>query len=71
MTNKDKIEYLKRYTVCYKEIDRLYEHKEQLKSIRDKITPTYSDMPKGGAGDKTDTTAAIIDLDFEINDQIV
>ena len=70
MTNKEKIEYLKRYTVCLKEVDRLEDEKVRLSSIRDKITPTYSDMPKSGTGDKTDTAAAIIDLDLEIDYQI-
>ena len=70
MTNKEKIEYLKRNTVCLKEVDRLEDEKVRLSSIRDKITPTYSDMPKSGIGDKTDTAAAIIDLDLEIDYQI-
>ncbi len=70
MTNKDKIEYLKRYNVCLKEVDRLQEEKERLKSIRDKITPSYSDMPKGGGTDKTDIAASIIDLDMEIEYQM-
>ncbi|QIB68254.1 DUF1492 domain-containing protein [Aminipila butyrica] len=71
MTNQEKIEYLKRYGVCLKEVERLQDEKERLKSIRDKVTPTYSDMPKGGGSDKTDISAAIIDLDLEIDDQIV
>jgi len=70
MTNKEKIEYLKRYNACLREVERLQNEKERLSSIRDKITPTYSDMPKGGTSDKTDTTAAIIDLDLEIDYQI-
>lgn len=70
LNNKDKIEYLKRYNVCLKEVDRLRDEKERLKSIRDKITPTYSDMPKGGGTDKSDIAASIIDLDLEIDDQM-
>jgi hypothetical protein len=70
MTNKEKIEYLKRYSVCYKEIERLYEEKERLTSIRDKITQTLSDMPKGSNGDKSNVADSIIELDYQIEYEV-
>ena len=70
MTNKEKIDYLKRYNVCFKEVERLQEEKERLKSIRDKVTQTLSDMPRGSGGDKSNVADAIMDLDEQIGYEI-
>ncbi|MBO7275258.1 MAG: hypothetical protein J6V15_02675 [Clostridia bacterium] len=47
MTRDEKKEYLRRYMRINREIDRLLAEKERWKDLALKVTPTYSDMPKG------------------------
>ena len=57
MTYQEKVKFLKRYKQIDKEIDQLLLEKSEIFSLGTKITPTYSDMPKGtGASDKVQST---------------
>ena len=47
MTTKEKKEYLKRYKEIDSEINQLLLEKQEIMALGTKITPTYSDMPKG------------------------
>lgn len=72
MTSKEKIKWLVR---C-KDIDRKIQSKCDEKSVwmsrATKITPTYSDMPKGGQQENKIETAIekIMKIDAEINTEI-
>ena len=48
MTSQEKIDFLKRYAPINNRINRKIEEKSMWWSRATKITPTYSDMPKGG-----------------------
>lgn len=57
MTNKEKKEYLKRYRKIDRELNQLIMEKDEILSLSTKITPTYSDMPKGtGESNKIQST---------------
>lgn len=57
MTNKEKKDYLKRYQKINKEIEQLLLEKSEILSLGTKITPTYTDTPKGiGERDKVQST---------------
>ena len=57
MTTKEKKEYLKRYRKIDREVNQLIMEKDEIFSLGTKITPTYSDMPKGtGENNKTQST---------------
>ena len=57
MTTKEKKEYLKRYRKIDREVNQLFMEKDEIFSLGTKITPTYSDMPKGtGENNKTQST---------------
>ena len=47
MTYQEKVKFLKRYKQIDKEINQLLLEKSEIFSLGTKITPTYSDMPKG------------------------
>lgn len=48
MTNRDKINWLKRYRILERRLKHRFDECEQLRSTLGKITATLSDMPKGG-----------------------
>ena len=55
-TSQDKIAYLKRYGAIDKRIDQECEELAKWNCRATKVTPTYSDMPKGGeTSDKVQT----------------
>ena len=57
MTYQEKVKFLKRYKQIDKEIDQLLREKSEIFSLGTKITPTYSDMPKGTSeSDKVQST---------------
>ena len=57
MTTKEKKEYLKRYRKIDKEINQLLLEKREILALGTKITPTYTDTPKGvGESDKVQST---------------
>ena len=57
MTTKEKKEYLKRYRKIDREVNQLLMEKDEIFSLGTKITPTYSDMPKGtGENNRTQST---------------
>ena len=57
MTYQEKVKFLKRYKQIDKEIDQLLLEKREIFSLGTKVTPTYSDMPKGmGESDKVQST---------------
>ena len=51
MTREEKIEFLSRYKEIDNTIDRKLDELSMWKARRLNITPTYSDMPKGGQQD--------------------
>ena len=57
MTYQEKVKFLKRYKQIDKEITQLLREKSEIFSLGTKITPTYSDMPKGtNESDKVQST---------------
>jgi len=73
-SNKEKIKYLKRFTILDKEINRKIEEIAYWRRKLEKITVTYSDEPKRGGGSiysrAEDIIAKIVDLEQEINTDI-
>lgn len=72
MTNEQVIDYLKQYKDLNKSIERLIDEKERFKSIALKVTPTWSDMPKGSDGENPRELAIckMMDCENEITRQI-
>lgn len=72
MDNQEKIKWLKQYQHLDHYVNRLLEEKERYKSIALKVTPTWSDMPKGGGGENPREAAIckIIDIEKEIDKAI-
>ena len=71
MTNADKKAYLSQYGMLNDRINRWEMEKEKWKDLSQKVSPTYSDMPKGGNGDRLlDCVEKIIDLESRINQEI-
>ena len=72
MTREEKIEFLSRYKEIDEEITRLCEEQSVWRLRATKITPTYSDMPKGGQQDDKIQSAVekIISLEHEIDAEI-
>ena len=74
MTYQEKVKFLKRYKQIDKEIDQLLLEKREIFSLGTKVTPTYSDMPKGtGASDKVQSTVEKLEeyerkIDVKIDD---
>lgn len=67
-TSQDKIAYLKRYGAVDKRIDQECEELAKWNCRATKVTPTYSDMPKGGeTSDKVQTSVEEMD---EIREQL-
>jgi hypothetical protein len=72
MTREEKIEFLSRYLEIDEEINRLCSELSMWRARATKITPTYSDMPKGGQQENSIQSAIekIIVLEQEINVEI-
>ena len=72
MTYQEKVNFLKRYKQIDDEINQLLLEKSEIFSLGTKVTPTYSDMPKGmGESDKVQSTVEKLgDLEKRINDKI-
>lgn len=72
MTTKEKKEYLKRYRKIDREVNQLIMEKDEILSLGIKITPTYSDMPKGmGESNKIQSTIEKLEAQEEkINKKI-
>lgn len=72
MTTKEKKEYLKRYRKIDREVNQLLMEKDEILSLGIKITPTYSDMPKGmGESNKIQSTIEKLEAQEEkINKKI-
>ncbi len=72
MTREEKIEFLSRYKEIDDEINRLCEELSVWRARATKITPIYSDMPKGSQQENPIQTAIekIIALENEINAEI-
>lgn len=73
MTIKEKKEYLKRYRKIDREVNQLLMEKDEIFSLGTKITPTYSDMPKGtGESNKIQSTIEKLEeQENKINQKIV
>lgn len=57
MTYQEKVKFLKRYQQIDMEINQLLLEKSEIFALGTKITPTYSNMPKGtGTSDKVQST---------------
>ncbi len=69
MTSQEKIEYLGRYKAISRRIDRLLEERAEWMARATKITPTLSDMPKGGEQPNKIQFAVekIVEIENEIN----
>ena len=67
-TSQDKIAYLKRYGAVDKRIDQECEELAKWNCRATKVTPTYSDMPKGG--ETSDKIQSAVESMMEIEDQI-
>lgn len=65
MTNHEKVKWLKQYKYLDNHINRMLEEKERYKSVALKITPTWSDMPKGGDGENPRELAICKMMDCE------
>ena len=72
MTREEKIEFLSRYKEIDNTIDRKLDELSMWKARRLNITPTYSDMPKGGQQDDKIQSAIekIMSLEEDINADI-
>lgn len=72
MTNQEIIKYLNQYKILDKSIDRQIEEKERWQSRALKVTPTWSDMPKGSDGENPRelATCKMMDLEKDINKDI-
>ena len=74
MTYQEKVKFLKRYKQIDKEITQLLREKSEIFSLGTKITPTYSDMPKGTKeSDKVQSTVEKLEeherkIDVKIDD---
>ena len=74
MTYQEKVKFLKRYKQIDKEITQLLREKSEIFSLGTKITPTYSDMPKGtNESDKVQSTVEKLEeyerkIDIKIDD---
>lgn len=60
MTNQEKVNYLKRYRVLSLEIDQITDESQRWQDIATRISPSYSNMPHSGGGDKVQTAAVEI-----------
>ena len=65
MTNQDKIAYLKQYKYLDRHIDQMLEEKERWRTRAEKMTSTWSDMPKGSDGEDQRELAICKMLDCE------
>lgn len=71
MTNKEKISYLKQYRSLSMEIDQISEELQRWQDLATRISPSYSDMPHGGGGDKVQTAAVeVAELTDQLNEKI-
>lgn len=72
MSSADKKAYLSQYKTLDRRINRMLEELARWRSKAVAITQTYSDMPRGGAGeDKMATTIEhIVEMEQEINANI-
>ena len=72
MTSQDKKQWLKRYTELNKAINQKVSELDRLRSLAEKVTSTYSDMPKSPSFEnhREDTYAKMIDLSKEIDAEI-
>ena len=74
MTYQEKVKFLKRYKQIDKEITQLLREKSEIFSLGTKITPTYSDMPKGTSeSDKVQSTVEKLEeyerkIDIKVDD---
>ncbi|MGE5422740.1 MAG: DUF1492 domain-containing protein [Ignavibacteriales bacterium] len=70
MTNRDKINFLKRYVNLGREIDRKFSECERWRGRMGKITATYSSSPGGGGSiyknKDLDVLNKIVDIEEEI-----
>lgn len=72
MDYQEKVKFFERYKQIDDEINQLLLEKSEIFSLGTKVTPTYSDMPKGmGESDKVQSTVEKLgDLEKRINDKI-
>ena len=72
MTSQEKIDFLKQYSAINKRIDRLLEERAEWMARATKITPTLSDMPKGGEQPNKIQMAVekIVEIENEVDKEI-
>lgn len=68
LTNRDKINWLKKYRLIDLEISRKLEERDLWRARAEKITPSLTGMPQGGGEDQIQSAVEHIwELDQEIN----
>lgn len=73
VSNRDKIKYLKRYTLLDKEIDRMVDEVSRWRSKLEQVTTVYTGQPQCGGSiyGKTEAIVAkIVDIEADINRDI-
>jgi hypothetical protein len=72
MTSQEKKIWLNRYRSICRQMESKYEEKARLRSLETKITPTLSDMPKGGDNSSKIEVMSekIMELDQQISDEL-
>ena len=66
MANQEIIKYLNQYKILDRSINKKIEEKEKWQSRAMKVTPTWSDMPKGSDGENPRELAICEAMDCEI-----
>lgn len=66
MTSEEKKEWLSRYINLNRSVDQKVEELSRLRSLCEKVTTTFSDVPKGKS-DIQNAYARLVDLQREIN----
>ena len=71
MDNKEKCRYLNQYRIMHIEIDQITKELQRWQDLATRISPSYSDMPHGGGGDKVQTAAVeVAELTDQLNGKI-
>lgn len=71
MENKEKCRYLNQYRIMHIEIDQITKELQRWQDLATRISPSYSDMPHGGGGDKVQTAAVeVAELTDQLNEKI-
>jgi DNA-directed RNA polymerase specialized sigma24 family protein len=71
MNSQDKKHWLSRYQSINRQVKSKLDEIERLRSLETKITPTLSDMPKGGSSNKIEiVTERIDEIERQMSDEL-